>query len=202
MHFIRAYLPYCLLAFLAACASLPPPTPNTTDLAHHLHQQHQASLNRIGQFELKGRLGVQADGKGFSGNVHWQHSADLDDIRLYSPLGGQVASIKKTASGIVLEDGKGQQISGTDAESLMQSVLGWRLPLNGLADWVLGRPTSHSPASQLWDEQGHCLSLNQSDWAMEYQNYAAASVYVLPHKIALKNQRVQLKLLVEKWTME
>ncbi|MCF8193269.1 MAG: lipoprotein insertase outer membrane protein LolB [Candidatus Methylopumilus sp.] len=202
MHSIRAYLTLCLLAILAACSSLPSKAPIATPASLSLHQQHLASLSRIQQFELKGRLGVQADGKGYSASLIWQHNADHDDIRIYSPLGGQLARIQKTADGIRLEDAQGQVSVGKDAESLTQALLGWRLPLSGLADWVLGRPTNSAMASLTWDEAGHTLSLNEADWAIVYQQYQASQTAFLPHKLSLKNARVQLKLIVEKWTLK
>lgn len=202
MHLIRAYLTLCLLATLAACSSLPPQAPSATPASLSLHQQHLASLSRIQRFELKGRLGVQADGKGYSASLIWQHNVEQDDIRIYSPLGGQLARIQKTADGISLEDAQGQVSVGKDAESLTQTLLGWRLPLSGLADWALGRPANSAMARLTWDEAGHTLSLNEADWAIDYQQYQASSAAFLPHKLSLKNARVQLKLIVEKWTLE
>jgi outer membrane lipoprotein LolB len=202
MHSIRAYLTLCLLATLAACSSLPTQAPIATPASLSLHQQHLASLSRIQQFELKGRIGVQADGKGYSASLLWQHNADQDDIRIYSPLGGQLARIQKTADGIRLEDAQGQVSVGKDAESLTQTLLGWRLPLGGLADWALGRPANGAMASLTWDEAGHTLSLNEADWAIAYQEYQASPTAFLPHKLSLKNARVQLKLIVEKWTLK
>ena len=202
MHSIRAYLTLCLLATLAACSSLPTQTPIATPANLSLHQQHLASLSRIQQFELKGRIGVQADGKGYSASLLWQHNADQDDIRIYSPLGGQLARIQKTADSIRLEDAQGQVSVGKDAESLTQTLLGWRLPLSGLADWALGRPANSAMASLTWDEAGHTLSLNEADWAIAYQQYQASPTAFLPHKLSLKNERVQLKLIVEKWTLK
>jgi outer membrane lipoprotein LolB len=202
MHSIRATLTLCLLATLAACSSLPTQAPIATPASLSLHQQHLASLSRIQQFELKGRLGVQADGKGYSASLIWQHNAEQDDIRIYSPLGGQLARIQKTADGIRLEDAQGQVSVGKDAESLTQTLLGWRLPLGGLADWVLGRPANSAMASLTWDEDGQTLSLNEADWAIGYQQYQASPTVFLPHKLSLKNARVQLKLIVEKWTLK
>ena len=202
MHYIRAFMTLCLLATLAACSSLPTQAPTSTAASLSLHQQHLASLSRIQRFELKGRLGVQADGKGYSASLIWLHNAEQDDIRIYSPLGGQLARIQKTADGIRLEDAQGQVSVGKDAESLTQTLLGWRLPLTGLADWALGRPANSAMASLTWDEAGHTLSLNEADWAIDYQQYQASPDTFLPYKLSLKNARVQLKLIVEKWTLE
>jgi outer membrane lipoprotein LolB len=143
---------------------------------------------------------VQAEGKGFSGSLTWLHDKVKDDIALYSPLGGQVASIKKTSENVTLEDTKGNSITAADAEMLTQSMLGWQLPLAGLADWSLGRPRSSQITASTWDEQGHLSTLKQDGWDILFQNYAEQNGHFLPNKIVLRNTKVNIKLLVENWT--
>jgi outer membrane lipoprotein LolB len=199
MKLTRAIVLLGFAALLQACASSPISKPIENVVSKALYQQHLQNIAAIAQFTLKGRIGVQAEGKGFSGGLHWQHDNVNDDISLYSPLGGQVASIKKTADKVTLEDAKGNSISAADAETLTQTALGWRLPLTGLADWSLGRPTSSAIQANTWDEQGHLSALKQDGWDIEYQNYSEQNGHFLPTKILLKSERVNLKLLVEKW---
>lgn len=189
------------VALLQACVSAPiskPPVDNAATLT--LYQQHLQNIAAIEQFMLIGRIGVQADGKGFSGKLSWQHSNASDDISLYSPLGGQIASIKKMADSVTLEDANGNSISAVDAETLTQNALGWKLPLTGLADWSLGRPTPGPVIASTWDDQGHLITLKQDGWHIEYQNYSNQNGHFLPGKIVLKSEKINLKLLVETWT--
>lgn len=199
MNLTRTSLLLGFVALLQACVSAPvsKTVENTASLA--LYQQHMQSIAAIEQFTLKGRIGVQANGKGFSGSLNWQHDNANDDISLYSPLGGQVASIKKNVEGVTLEDAKGYKISAPDAETLTQTTLGWRLPLTGLADWSLGRPTSGTIQASTWDELGHLSTLKQDGWDIEYQNYSEQNGRFLPNKILLKSEKLNLKLLVEVW---
>ena len=199
MHLARKVLLTILITLVASCASLPnvKPTVNTTSQA--LYQKHLQSIAGIQRFTLKGRIGVQTDGKGFSGSLNWQHDHANDNIALYSPLGGQVASIDKTADKVVLEDAKGKIISAVDAETLTQNALGWKLPLAGLADWSLGRPNNSTIQANTLDEQGRLSTLKQEGWDIEYQNYIENNGIFLPSKILLKSEKVNLKLLVEKW---
>ena len=139
---------------LSSCASTPKINPVENLKSQSLQQQHLESIANIRQFTLKGRIGVQTEGKGFSGGLNWQHANSNDDISLYSPLGGQVANIKKTSVSVTLQDAKGNTLSATDAETLTQKTLGWKLPLAGLADWSLGRPNNSPVQSITWDEQG------------------------------------------------
>lgn len=201
MFLMRSVLLSTLIFVLTSCASLTKVNVPANTASQALYQQHLKSINAIQQFMLKGRIGVQTDGKGFSGSLHWQHDHANDNIALYSPLGGQVASISKTADKVVLEDAKGNSISAADAETLTQNALGWKLPLAGLADWSLGRPTRSADQDSSWDSQGKLTTLKQDGWEIEYQNYVENNGIFLPSKILLKSQKVNLKLLVEQWDL-
>lgn len=188
-----------LITALAGCASTPVAKPAPDAAALTLRQQHLQSLGQIQQFSLQGRIGVQTNGKGFSGSMQWLHNKTDDSIALFSPLGSQVASIKKTPDQFTLEDASGKSYTAADAETLTQEILGWRLPLKGLADWSIGRPTQSPVQNSLWNEQGALTHLEQDGWKIEYSNYQQQGSYLLPNKIYLKSEQLNLKLLVEKW---
>jgi len=164
------------------------------------NQAHLLRNATIQQFSLQGRIGVQTNSKGFSGGLQWQHSAANDNIALYSPLGGQVAQITKSSDLITLTDANGKQISAANAETLTYNALGWSLPLTGLSDWSLGRPSNSPILAITWDEQGLLTTLNQDGWKIEFSNYTEQNGHWLPGKISLKSDQVNLKLLVENWS--
>lgn len=195
---VRTVVLLLAASMLVACAS-PAVKPNIDQNAANLNAQHLKSLAEIAGFSIQGRIGIQTNPKGFSGSLIWQHSANADDIALYSPLGSQVASINSTATQITLLDSSGKSYSAADAETLTQDVLGWRLPLKGLSDWALGRPRSAPIQHSAWNAQGQLTHLEQDGWNIEYDNYQQQGAYALPSKIYLKSQQLNIKLLVEKW---
>ncbi|MDI1361970.1 lipoprotein insertase outer membrane protein LolB [Methylotenera sp.] len=200
MKFVRLFIALSFVTTVTGCTSLPKPDVNPNSASQDRHQAHLQDIAGIDQFSIKGRIGVQAEGKGFSGSLTWQHSKINDDIALYSPLGGQLASIKKTSENVTLEDAKGNSITAADAETLTQKTLGWQLPLAGLADWSLGRPSSSAIQASTWNEQGYLSTLKQDGWDIQYENYTDQNGHFLPSKILLRNEKVYLKLLVESWS--
>lgn len=187
-----------IVLLVSACATLPPPAtqPPTTV---SINQKHLATLANIKAFSLKGRLGVVTNPRGFTGGIDWQHQLTNDNIDVFSPVGGKVANIVKNPNGVTLTTQDGHSIKANDAESLTEATLGWRLPLNGLSDWALGKPTSSKIEAITWDETGHLTTLKQDGWDISYENYAETNGIFLPSKIVLKSEKVNLKLLVEKW---
>ena len=185
--------------YLSGCASIPP-SPTTPPVTQNINQQHLAKLTQIQHFALKGRLGVVTQKQGFSGGIDWNHEQVNDNIEVYSPLGGKVASIVKTSTEVTLTTQDGHSIKANDAETLTELALGWRLPLAGLSDWALGKPTKSKIDASTWDEQGRLTTLKQDGWDISYENYTENNGYFLPNKIVLKSEKVNLKLLVEKWS--
>ncbi len=183
---------------VSGCATLPPP-PSQPPTTSSINQKHLATLDNIKAFSLKGRLGVVTNPRGFSGGIDWQHQTADDNIDVYSPVGGKVANIVKNPSGVTLTSQDGHSVSAKDAETLTEATLGWRLPLNGLSDWALGKPTASKIDASSWDENGRLTSLKQDGWDISFDNYAENSGYFLPSKIVLKSEKVNLKLLVENW---
>jgi len=195
----RALLLLGLMAVFTGCTTMAVNQTEQSDASQKLRALHLAQLAAIEEFSLHGRIGVQTNSKGFSGSLQWQHSSTGDDINLYSPLGSQVASITRTAEQVTLQDSSGKRFSAADAETLTQETLGWKLPLTGLADWSIGRPSQGPVQKSVWNEQGLLTNLEQDGWKIEYDNYKQQGAYMLPGKIFLKSDQLNLKLLVETW---
>jgi len=192
---VRRWFYWLPSALLAGCAVMPPEQQATEPASY---RQHLESLSSIRDFSLSGRIGVQAEGKGFSGSLYWRHGDLSDNIAIYSPLGSQIAQIDANGDEVKLIADK-KTYTAADAETLTEQTLGWRLPVTGLHDWVLGRPTAVSAEILAWDDSGHITRLRQSGWEIEYQNYTVAYGRQLPGKIVLKSAKLDLKLVVDQW---
>ena len=182
---------------LAGCATQAP-QPATSQIPQAAIY-HQAKIKAIQSFSLKGRLGVVTQKQGFSGGIDWRHQALDDQIQVFSPLGGKVADIIKTSQQVTLTDQKGTIVAAPDAESLTEATLGWRLPLKGLSDWALGRPTDSPIIASTWDTEGRIATLKQDGWDIEFPSYNLVNDVALPDKVYLKSEKVNLKLIVENW---
>jgi len=199
LFFNRHLIVVAGLLLLNACATTPQHPATQSPNSQTNNQQHLAKLAQVKSFALKGRLGVVTQKQGFSGGIDWQHASDSDNIEVYSPVGGKVANISKSPSGVTLIKQDGQKVHAQDAESLTETTLGFRLPLTGLSDWAIGKPTASNIASSSWDDNGRLLTMKQDGWDISYENYADVNGISLPGKVVLKSEKVNLKLLIENW---
>ena len=147
-------------------------------------------------FSLAGRLAARYSGESFTGNLSWQHGPGGDDVLISSPLGQGVARIVREAAGeVVLTTAQRQEYRAADAESLTQEVLGFRLPLSGLADWVRARPSGGHPFHLERSSEGRVRSLQQRGWHIEYLRYDGER----PSLLQLSYPGIELRLAITQW---
>ena len=150
------------------------------------------------EFELTGRIAVRYHDDAGSSNIAWRHGAGSDELLLTSPLGQGIARIVRAGDEVALTTQDGREFRAADAESLTEQVLGFRLPLLGLADWVRGRAApgpASAPTRERADASGRLAELVQSGWTIEYQEYAGAR----PSRLRLTYPGLELRLAVSEW---
>jgi outer membrane lipoprotein LolB len=147
------------------------------------------------EFDLTGRLAARYGNEAFSGNIAWRHARSADEMLITSSLGAGVARIVRQGDSVILTTAEPREYKATDAEALTEEVLGFRVPLAGLADWVRGRPSTETPASAEYALDGRLLSLQQQGWNIEYLDYANAR----PSRLRLTYPGIELRLAISEW---
>jgi outer membrane lipoprotein LolB len=174
---MRAVFCCAALLVLAACAQLSPKAPQ--DL----------------EFDLSGRLAARYGNESFSGNLAWRHARDADELLITSPLGAGVARIVREGGAVVLTTAEPREYKAADAEALTEEVLGFRVPLAGLADWVRARPSDRGAAKTEYGDDGRLRSLEQMGWRVEYLDYEGK----LPSRLRLLYPGIELRLAISQW---
>jgi outer membrane lipoprotein LolB len=146
------------------------------------------------EFDLAGRIAARHGSDAFTGNLA-RHATTGDDVLLSTPLGQGVARIVREGEAVQLTTSEGKKYSAPDAESLTERTLGFRLPLEGMADWVQGRPSADMPAQVEKGPDGKLRTLEQRGWKVEYQQYEGAR----PSLMRLTYPGVDLRLAISQW---
>jgi outer membrane lipoprotein LolB len=166
----------CALLLLGACAQLDTKAPQDV------------------QFHLSGRLAVRYGNEAFSGNLAWRHAGSADELLITSSLGAGVARLVREGEHTVLTTAEPREYRGRNPEALTQEVLGFRLPVAGLADWVRGRAADGHARAQYGDD-GRLRSLEQAGWTIEYLEYRDS----LPSRLRLVYPGIELRLAISEW---
>lgn len=147
------------------------------------------------EFDVLGRIAARYGAEAFTGNVVWRHAGDGDEMLINTPLGQGVARIVREGNAVQLTTAEQKQYRAADAESLTERVLGFRLPLEGLADWIQGRPSGDTPARTEKSDDGRLRALEQRGWRVEYQEYEGGR----PARMRLTYQGIELRLAISQW---
>ena len=132
-------------------------------------------------FDLLGRIAARYGQESFTGNVSWRHARGGDEMLISTPFGQGVARIVRDGNAVLLTTADGKEHRANDAEDLTERVLGFRVPIAGLADWVQGRSSPE---------------LESRGWKVEVQERDAQQ---RPARIRLTYQGIDLRLAVTQW---
>jgi outer membrane lipoprotein LolB len=147
------------------------------------------------EFDLTGRLAARYGNEAFSGNLAWRHARSSDEMLITSMLGAGVAQIVRDKGSVILTTAEMREYRAADAETLTEEVLGFRLPLAGLADWVRGRASDPSLAKAERGPEGRLRSLEERGWKIDYLEYQGE----LPSRMRLTYQDIELRLAISRW---
>jgi outer membrane lipoprotein LolB len=150
---------------------------------------------------LQGRIGVQNGEQSMSGQIHWQHRTETDEILMTSPLGQGVARIVRDAEGVALEVPNHPTRRAPDADTLTREALGYVLPVAGLTWWVQARPDPGHAFEAARDTVGRLTQLRQSGWVIDYLQYAP-DMPARPRKLVVTREGLQIRLVADSWQLE
>jgi outer membrane lipoprotein LolB len=187
---------------LAACApqQVVRHTGDTVSIGQQDSREQQ--LAKTDHWTLVGRLAVSSDRDSGTGNVTWTQDGDHYAFEMRAPITGRSFRLTGGPDGALLEGLDGGPQRGANAESLMQRVLGWDVPLDELRAWVLGVRASGT-TSQMNFGDDHLLSeLQQDGWTVTYLTWDTTRQPPLPTLIRAEKAPFKVKLVVQSWTLQ
>lgn len=116
-----------------------------------------------GRFSAVATQGDKRDA--VSGRFYVEVRGERRSIDLATPLGTTVARVEVGPDGARATGPGLQDVHGADADALTEQLLGWRLPVSGLADWIEGRPAPGRPA-RVEREGARPVLIEQDGWTV------------------------------------
>ena len=181
-----------LAAILGGCAHAP--------VGHDelSYPERRSYLEQLDGWDVSGRIAVDTGEQAFQGRFQWRQSADSLDLSIRGPLGAGVLQITGPADHLTVR-ARGENWELTDPETELSALLGWWLPVSSLSSWLLGLPDPAFPAETSLGPDDALQSLEQRRWRLTYESYQLADGVLLPRRIDLAHQNLELRVIVDRW---
>jgi len=199
MKLMRNLLIPALVLLLAGCAGLGPQESIEGPGNKEDWTTHKARLSEIDGWQISGKIGIRAPQESGSGTLFWLQRQDYFDIRLSGPLGRGATRLTGRPDAVALEVAGQGRFEAESPEALVESQLGWQLPVSNLLWWVRGLPAPDSRSRIALDANGRLANLQQDGWDIQYLGYSEEAGYALPSRIKLAGRDLQITLVVKDW---
>ena len=199
MKLMRNLLIPTFALLLAGCAGLGPQESVEGPGNIEDWKAHKAHISEIDGWQISGKIGIQAPQDSGSGTLFWLQRQGYFDIRLSGPLGRGATRLTGRPDAVALEVAGQGRFEAESPEALVESQLGWQLPVSHLLYWVRGLPAPDSRSRIALDPNGRLASLQQDGWDVQYLGYTEEDGYTLPNRIKLAGRDLKITLVVKDW---
>lgn len=199
MKLMRNLLTPALVLLLAGCAGLGPQESVEGPGNAEDWKAHKTNVSEIDGWQINGKIGIRAPQDSGSGTLFWLQRQDYFDIRLSGPLGRGATRLTGRPDAVALEVAGQGRFEAESPEALVESQLGWQLPVSNLLWWIRGLPSPDSRSRIALDSSGRLAELQQDGWAVQYLGYSEEDGYALPSRIKLAGRDLQITLVVKDW---
>ncbi|MCC7461820.1 MAG: outer membrane lipoprotein LolB [Gammaproteobacteria bacterium] len=184
-----------VLLLITGCVTLPPPPASLS------WPERRSVLQRLEDFDLRGRIAVAAGTSGFNATLRWAQRGAAARVELAAPLGIGAAHIEQQGSDLVVTTSRGVRLAGEEASAAIEREFGFQPPFTSLRYWLLGTADPARPAEETLDGEQRLAQLTQDGWHVDYAEYQAVSGQWLPRRLTLTHASVRVRLLVQEWRL-
>jgi len=161
------------------------------------------SLAQLENWKVMGKIGIRTKDDSMTAAINqWSQSKDTFIIDLSSTfLGLGATRIMGNEDYIIISDSDEDPISSNQPDNLIESALGFPLPVSLLSSWIKAIPSPGSEYKISFNPQSLPLQLQQHNWQINYSNYSNEHGLPLPGKVKLQRGETRITLVIKKWTI-
>ena len=164
-------------------------------------QQLQHQLNKIQQWQVRGKLSVVSPNDAVTGYLTWQQDKEDFDLFLSGPFGQGSSRLVGNNGQATLTIPNQEPVEAPSAEYLMARYLGWQFPVLDLRYWVKGQASPNSTFTEVRNSLGLLESLQQHDWQVEFSRYQSQAGTWLPGRIKMTGRDFKFIFAIKEWSI-
>lgn len=182
------------LALLQGCASV------MSDPSSQASPEH---------WQIRGKISIRSPQESVTGYLDWTHERAGQrmryDLLITGPFGQGSMQLNGTDKEARLQlPDKDVPLIDASGENLMQTHLGWSVPIEDIHYWVTARPSPLTDAEQQniqYDDAGFMTQLEQHGWQVRFSRYQRQGSHWLPSLIKLSGHGYRVTVSIREWTL-
>jgi len=200
-----------ILLFLSACQT--PRKVSTTNNSQGwltngaIFKQGYKQFQGLGEWRYSAKVGIVTPEEKQQANLIWAaNEQGLNIVRLFGPLGLGAIKIEFDDNYVVLSNRKGELHRGDNAQYLLESIVGWPIPVEALEYWLFSLPQPNQTYAYRLDEERRISSMRQLGWTInfsDYRDYYGNGTFLARKIIAEKQvtpeQAITVTLITKNW---
>ena len=193
-----------ILSTLSGCAIFDSHSKDTSPNTTYFNwTKTKQAIQHQTHWSLIGKIGIRTPEDSLTIAINkWTQENDSFEIDLSSTFFGLGAStLQGNNQFLTLIESGEPPISSDRPNTLMETALGFPLPITHLSYWVKGLPAPGLIANIEFNEQGLPSTIRQHHWQLDFSNYHLENGIPLPGKIKLKQNNTRIILAIKKWTL-
>ncbi len=181
---------------LAACQTAPRLEQSTA------WQIRENQLLALDHWQLQGRVNARYENESHTPRIRWQQDEERYTIRLWGTLNAGNTLIEGRPGFVTFDQG-GEVRTASSPEALILEHLGYELPVSQLEYWIKGLPTPDEQHQLELGEFNEVLTMRQSGWTVNYEDYRLFGEYSLPRRIQMSRaeRNIRLTFIGLNWTV-
>lgn len=193
---------FCLAATVAtaSCVSRQVQAPDE-EATKFAFQQREASLAALNSWDMAGKLSIDDGEDGGSGRLSWQVRDDSSVMNFRGALGRGAWQLDTGPGFAELRKADGSVTRAASVRELVESEVGWRVPVDALRWWALGLPAPGGVELLDLDAAGRIIAMQQDGWNVSFNRYRAFGGMELPGRMDAVRGRYRVKMAVSNWTV-
>ena len=171
--------------------------------SHQMPSVTPDSVDKIMSWTARGKMMLADKKEKISGYFYWQQENEDFSFSLDTIIGTNLFSLEYK-DGISTVKVNGKTYQGTDPQPLIYKLTGHQLPINNMADWLLGR-IKEKKSGATYDENNRITAFrytnNTRTWLINYASWKSIPPLVLPNKLNLSSNTNRVKISVSDWNI-
>ena len=184
----------------AGCATPRSPGPAADqEVALAAYRERSARLADLERWQVRGRVAIQGPEESGQVRVRWEQTRGRSHMVVSNPFGQTLLDVEHGTGGLRVRDDRGATYRGWDARLVLRRRLGWWVPIERLAHWILGTGAERAP--QALDASGRPRKLKAGPWRVAFQAYSRVEGVWLPRRLEVHRDGISLRLHVDSWSL-